>query len=297
MCALAAIGPSQALFYEARTAGTFGQSESVAQSGQVYQGEYEPNDLDQPSSAEGIAAPLISLIIVPIRHQDSILGTINLYHPEPSAFRPPDVHLLETVGKRIGEPVYNGLLHERMHRHPVTDALTGLYNSRYLSSYLDERCLQIEGEEPPPFALLCLNVEGLKEINEHFGFAKGDAALCELSRRFRAALQPDDLVARYAGDEFFIVVTGADAASAAAMAASVRSAAEEYDPELMHPERGALRLGASIGYSCYPEDGKESPALLSIAEERMTSEKKLNRKEGIPILIENTSEQASDKAA
>ena len=86
-------------------------------------------------TASPVAAwtPLQSALIVPIVHQGEVLGTINLYHPQPDAFRLHDRQLLETIAERSAMALYNGLLFDRTRSHAFTDPLTGLYNLRYLT--------------------------------------------------------------------------------------------------------------------------------------------------------------------
>ena len=82
-------------------------------------------------------------------------------------------------------------------------------------------------------------------------------------------MRDEDVVARYGGDEFLIVLNGVGQMEAAAMAARLHQAVEEYDPCLVHGRLGALRLGVSVGYACFPQDGQDCAALLSAADQQM----------------------------
>ena len=77
--------------------------------------------------------------------------------------------------------LYNGLLFDRTRSHTVTDPLTGLGNLRRITQHVDEACLRPDGE---PFALLCLDLDSFKPINDNFGHQRGDQVLRDLSAIF-----------------------------------------------------------------------------------------------------------------
>ncbi|MBV9849633.1 MAG: diguanylate cyclase [Armatimonadetes bacterium] len=283
MSVRAAVGVNHEFFQGARTLGLGSLSLAVAAGRQTYVGEYEADDLMLVSSAEAQWTPLHGAIIVPIVHQGEVLGTINLYHPEAGALGVHDRQLLETIAERAGMALYNGLLFDRARSQALTDPLTGLYNLRYLTSVVEEHCARAltesadDGHLPHPiayqFALLCLDLDSFKPINDNFGHHKGDQVLCDLARIFRANVREADVVARYGGDEFLVVLKGAGPEEAAAMAGRIQQAVEGYDPGLVHEKLGALRLGVSIGCACFPHDGRDCASLLSAADSQMYHDK------------------------
>ena len=157
---------------------------------------------------------------------------------------------------------------DRTRSHAFTDPLTGLYNIRHITQHVEECC-----REDVPFALLCLDLDSFKPINDNFGHQKGDQVLRELSALFLAALRPGDIAARYGGDEFLIYVQGGTAEEAEVLAERLQAAVEGYDPGLIHPRLGALHLGVSIGYGCFPTDGTDFASLIADADAHMYREK------------------------
>ena len=228
----AAVGVNREFFRGGRTIGRAGRSLAVAAGRQTYVGEYDAEDLMLVSSAEAQWVPLQGAIIVPIVHQGEVLGTINLYHPEADGLGAHDRHLLETIAERAAMALYNGLLFDRARSQALTDPLTGLYNLRFLTTAVEDRCERAlaetadDGRLPHPsadqFALLCLDLDSFKPINDNFGHHRGDQVLRDLARIFRANVRETDVVARYGGDEFLIVLDGAGPEEAAAMAARIR---------------------------------------------------------------------------
>ena len=251
-----------------RANGLLSRSLQVATRRESYRGPYDPADLRMPDTLAGSWEPLRAALIVPVIHAGEVLGTINLYHPDEAAFGPHDQQLLETIAERAALALYNGLLFDRTRSHANTDGLTGLYNLRYLTQQVDALCLSAE-----PLALLCLDLDSFKPINDNFGHQKGDQVLCDLAEIFCGAVRDSDIVARYGGDEFLVVLRGAGADEAQAMSQRLLEAVSAYDPGLTHETLGPLRVGVSIGWGCAPADGRDCTALLAAADARMYREK------------------------
>ena len=252
----------------ARAGGPTSLSLQVATRRQTYRGPYDPDDLRLSDTRAGDWELLRAALIVPILHLGEVLGTINLYHPDDGAFGPHEQQLLETIAERAALALYNGLLFDRTRSHANTDGLTGLYNLRYLTQQVDALCAGSE-----PLALLCLDLDSFKPINDNFGHQKGDQVLCDLAEIFCGAVRDADIVARYGGDEFLVVLRGVGVAEAQAMSQRLCEAVSAYDPGLAHETLGRLRVGVSIGWGCSPADGRDCTALLAAADARMYREK------------------------
>lgn len=146
---------------------------------------------------------------------------------------------------------------ERLRSLSVSDPLTGLANHRRLVAVLEEE-IERSGRTERPFALLFLDLDDLKLINDEFGHLVGSRALCRLADALRATCRGVDTVARYGGDEFAVVLPESGEAAAWEV---VRRVADRLTQD---PERPALR--ASMGVAVYPRDGHSAEALLGTAD-------------------------------
>lgn len=271
LIARAAVGTNREHFLTCRTAGLKSRSLGVVRSRNTYLGEFDHDDLLITSQTQTPWVPLNTALIVPIVHQGEALGTINLFHQQTDAFSVHDQHLLEMIAERAAMAIYNGLLYDRTRNHAFTDPLTDLYNIRFLTQYVEKRCA--EGDEARSFAVLCLDLDNFKPVNDNFGHSRGDDVLRDLAGLLRGAVKEQDIVSRYGGDEFLLILEDATMAEAERIAERVRAAITSYDPGLLHPRLGALRLGVSIGTSCFPHDGSDCATLLSAADQRMYQDK------------------------
>jgi diguanylate cyclase (GGDEF)-like protein/PAS domain S-box-containing protein len=160
---------------------------------------------------------------------------------------------------------------DRRTRHEAdTDPLTGLANRRALERTLAS-ALARAGVRGRTAAVLMLDLDGFKAINDRHGHAAGDAALREVARRLRRCVRERDLVARLGGDEFVVLLTDVGGSSGAAAEACARVNAALAEPVAL--ERAEVPLGAAIGVATFPADGADAPALLAHADRAMYAAK------------------------
>jgi diguanylate cyclase (GGDEF)-like protein len=127
-----------------------------------------------------------------------------------------------------------------------------------------------EGE----FALLLMDLDNFKQVNDQLGHLEGDRLLERASRILQANIREMDVVARYAGDEFVVVLPRAGAAVAEEIAARIRRAVTHFAWDCGHTE-----LGISVGLATYPTDGSDAKRLLGVADGRMYADKSERKKE------------------
>jgi len=142
-----------------------------------------------------------------------------------------------------------------------SDPLTGLSNRRYLQDQL-RQALGIYKRYETPFALLILDVDGLKRVNDSKGHQAGDRALVQVATAMRRTLRTTDTAARIGGDEFCVLATNQNAAAAEPLAQRIVDAVDA--------ETGSdSPIGISIGVVSCPEHGDDTDALLEMADQAM----------------------------
>jgi diguanylate cyclase (GGDEF)-like protein len=151
----------------------------------------------------------------------------------------------------------------------VADPLTGLPARRAFIENLQEE-VNLAGSRGTPTALLVLDLAGTRRINEIYGQEAGNAALRLVADVLRRVLRQTDRAARIGGDEFAVLLSGADAATAQVAAQRIRHAlsATTLDVGARH-----LRCVVSIGIGSVPRDGRDGTALLAAAERRLESDR------------------------
>lgn len=149
---------------------------------------------------------------------------------------------------------------EKVQLLALTDPLTGLGNYRRFVETLDAE-VKRTGRTGRPFAVLLLDLDQLKKINERYGHLIGSQALCRLADVLRVHCREIDTAARYGGDEFAVILPETTAAAARLVASRVRNrlAADSLQPA----------LSASIGVALYPQDGQTIEALLRTADREL----------------------------
>lgn len=267
-----AVGTNKEFFTGAKTLRKDSISLQSALNKVTFLGKFDHDDLMMNANEGSNWVAIESMMIAPVQYNGQALGSINLYHSDVSAFNEHDLHLLQTIADRAAMAIYNGILYDRSRGHAFTDPLTGLYNLRYLTEQVDNKC-QISAMEGKEFTLLVLDLDSFKPINDNFGHQKGNTVLVDVANIFKSLVRSGDIVARYGGDEFVVVIDGADTNIAIQIADKIRSAVESYDPELIHMKLGSLRLGASIGFATFPKDGTDCAALMAAADIAMYKEK------------------------
>ena len=148
---------------------------------------------------------LNAALVCPLYFDDAFLGCLALYHTTPDYYAEDHRRLLERVAEQAGAVIHNSIVFEQTQEDSLTDPLTGLPNRRSLFVHLS-RELARAGRLKSEVALIVMDVDEFKGINDTYGHNVGDAALRAISGELQLALRPYDLCVRYAGDEFIVVL-------------------------------------------------------------------------------------------
>ena len=247
----------------------------------VLRSAQEPYLLDDTAGGEGRMPVLVldedpgrapSLLAVPLRHRDRNLGALVLMGRR-GAFDASASRVLGVIANQAAASLAVIRLKER-HKHlAARDGLTQLYNRRAFDDRLAKARAR-EERQGGRFAVLLLDIDHFKRLNDTFGHPAGDAALKHTARVLEGHLRQGDEAARYGGEEFAVILPGADAAGAAPLAERVRAAIEGSQVVF---EGARLAVTVSVGVAAWPEDGREVETLLAAADRALYAAKQDGR--------------------
>lgn len=227
--------------------------------------------------AAGVPHPpdLKSALVAPLVVNDRFIGTLALYHAEPDLYTDDHRRLIDRVSEQASAVIHNSIVFEQTQQDSLTDLLTGLPNTRFMFLHLSRELARAERMRTE-VALLVMDLDNFKDINDTYGHNAGDRALREVARVLRAGIRPYDICIRYAGDEFVVVLSGCGPDEAERKAAELQRAVSAVTFEA-RPGR-LVPVGISVGAAVFPHDGDGYEALMAKADSRMYRDK-TNRKQ------------------
>jgi diguanylate cyclase (GGDEF)-like protein/putative nucleotidyltransferase with HDIG domain len=221
--------------------------------------------------ALGLPAPkLQSAVVCPLYFNDAFIGCLALYHVDANRYTEDHRRLLERIAEQAGPVIHNSIVFEQTQEDSLTDPLTGLPNRRSMFVHLSRELARAERLKSQ-VALIVMDIDGFKTINDTYGHHVGDHALREVSLALQGALRPYDLCVRYAGDEFIVVLTDCSREVAEAKRRELQQRVSEIELDVRAGKR--LRLAVSAGAAVFPHDGTTYEALLAEADHRMYRDK------------------------
>ena len=214
------------------------------------------------------------LMVVPLHGQGATIGTMLVANRigDVNTFTPDDLRLFETLANHASVSLQNGQLVDRLRQQAAEneyqalhDALTGLGNRTLFRERVSSRVAADAGP-PTPFAVMIMDLDRFKEVNDTLGHRNGDELLQKIAERLRIAVGPKNLLARLSGDEFAVLLPqAADRSVAVDVAQALLRALHEPFVQ----QEVTLEVGASIGIAVYPEHGRDADALIQRADVAM----------------------------
>jgi diguanylate cyclase (GGDEF)-like protein len=245
--------------------------QKVVQSGKPYVNNHYSFEIKVPFSKDSVF--IRSIICYPLQFRGEKIGVIELINKVSGAFTREDQELVESLVNPLAIAIRTLDRFESTERLTITDDLTKLYNYRYLMQYLDadvKRCLRYKKK----VSLLFIDVDGFKRINDTFGHLVGSQALSEMGQIFRGIVRETDVIGRYGGDEFVIVLPETPLNGAMVIAERIRKKVEECE---FVAQNLSIRLTVSLGVANCPKHTLTAEGLIKKADAAMYRAKELSK--------------------
>lgn len=212
-----------------------------------------------------------SLAIAPLKSRERFIGWLSIWsRHEAARFNANHLRILTIFANLAAIALQNARLYGAVERAAAIDPLTGLWNRGTLEERLHAELARATRVNFP-LTVMLVDVDDLKVINDTYGHVAGDAALIHIARAMTDACRVTDVVGRYGGDEFGILLAGTGETDAALVAQRILDWLRDHPIEL--GEHRPVRLSVSIGMAAYPTHHHEIVTLLSLADSAMYAAK------------------------
>ncbi len=212
-----------------------------------------------------------SIIGIPLKYKDTIVGVMNLSRSTRGGFSSSELRLLGLLADQAAVAISNASLHQTVSRQAYSDIVTGLPNRRALDERLEDEVIKAR-RMGYTFAVIMLDVDGFKSVNDTYGHSVGDQVLRSMFNFLATGLRSTDFLARYGGDELTLILSQSDPASATIVVQKVLEKVSQFSFEV--PTGGKIRLGLSCGMAMFPVHANSAPNLLRAADEALYRAKK-----------------------
>ncbi len=229
---------------------------------EVPDGIYRDGDLEDYPYVQTIAFPLAKIENGP--------GALVLEAERALKIKDVDMNIFEMISLSLGAALNRFSLYERLNNYASIDTLTRLYNLRALKQRFEEELSRAQRYQTN-LAILFLDLDKFKRVNDTHGHLMGDYVLRETARLIKESVRTADIVGRYGGEEFVVIMINTDAESCRPSADRIASAIREFNFEMNDVQ---LNSKISIGVSEFPSDGTEMEDLIQAADAAMYTAKR-----------------------
>jgi diguanylate cyclase (GGDEF)-like protein len=219
-----------------------------------------------------LAAGMREMCVARLRIGMHVLGALAIAD-KPGGFNAADSVLVVAAAEQVALALERYRILAVAQRQASTDELTGLYNYRFLVDYLDQQIALAERLRSP-LAVLMLDLDRFKVLNDSHGHHAGDEALRAFAQSLHSTIRRSDLAARYGGEEFVVVMANTNREEARLVAEKIRNAVSGLDLDF---NGTPLHFTVSIGGVAYPDDTGDARQLLELADDALYQAKRGGR--------------------
>jgi diguanylate cyclase (GGDEF)-like protein len=241
-----------------------------------------PSGQSDLTPEEWQASPPRHVLALPLVSRGRVVGVAEWADPDPEPFSADRIESARALMDPAALALDNAELFRKLEERTVTDDLTGLYNGRFMDGYL-RREARRASRYGHPVALLFIDLDGFKLVNDVHGHMAGSRTLVEVGEVLRENVRDVDVVARWGGDEFGVVLPETGAEGAAVMARRLCQRIRER--RFLGALGMEVSISASIGVAAFPEHADGAEGLLAAADAAMY-EVKYHGKDGISMAAE-----------
>ncbi|MCL6560066.1 MAG: sensor domain-containing diguanylate cyclase, partial [Firmicutes bacterium] len=209
---------------------------------------------------------LKSVLLTPVVVQGRTIGLVIMESNKIRDFNHDDLALAMLASSQIGISLENARLYERMEKLARFDELTNIYNRRAFHELVEVELGQSR-KKSGRLSLIMVDIDLFKQINDCWGHQVGDHVLARVAELLKQKLRAEDSVARFGGEEFVIILPGADCRTAFQVAERIRRTVEDAK----WPD--GMKVTVSAGVASYPDDGEKLAELLKSADQALYSAK------------------------
>ena len=220
-----------------------------------------------------------SILCAPLVARGRTIGVLEIINKLGGRFTRADLALVLTLVEPCAIAIENAILFQRTEQLTITDDLTRLFNSRYLNLYLGREIKRCK-RHGIPLSVIFLDLDGFKDINDQYGHLAGSGTLTEVGKILAQGVRESDILARYGGDEFVVVLPETPSPGALVIAERLRRAIEEHP--FLEAHGLSARISASFGIATYPDHAHSPEGLIQKADQAMYRVKERD-KNGIEV--------------
>ena len=220
-------------------------------------------------SGSGIRLRPASFLGLPMVVQDRVIGIFVITSQRPNAFDDQHKEFLKMLCSQAAVSIADAKLHDEVNRLATTDGLTGVANHRRFQERLNEE-FERQAREAGRFALVMVDVDHFKKVNDRFGHPAGDQVLKQVAAVLVTTVRKIDVVARYGGEEFAVILLSSGPKESYQLAERVRKAVEGLSPVI---NGEPLTITISLGMAVYPDDARDRQTLIERADRALYAAK------------------------